>query len=81
MFAIFITTDLTDIWLKDSISDTVEDLANYVNANWEKLNKAAGPNGDWSLLHYEPNTRKSLNELALTKEEASLLDKLIDWKS
>lgn len=78
MFAIFMTTDLKDIWLKDSISDTVEDLVNYVNTNWEKLNKDAGPNGDWSPLHYEPNTRKSLKELVLTREEASQLDKLID---
>ena len=63
------TTDLADIWLKDSIRESIDDVAEYVSENLVKLNRAAGPNGDWNVYHYEPGTGKCLAELALSDEE------------
>ena len=69
LYAVFMTTDLADIWLKDSVRESVEGIAEYVRENRHKLKRVAGPNGDWNVYHYEPGTGKSLAELALSDEE------------
>ena len=69
LYAVFMTTYLTDIWLKDSIRESIDDVAAYVRENLAKLKRVAGRDGDWNVYHYEPGTGKCLEELTLSDEE------------
>ena len=75
-YAIFATTILQDCWVKDSICESLADMAAFIHKNRWKLDKAChvnslGAQGDWGVYHYEPG--KKLSELHLTDLELAEL--------
>ena len=55
---VWLTTDLEDVWLRDSISKTEEEVMAYCVRNRDKLKRAAGPNGDYSYHLRDGETGK-----------------------
>ena len=75
-YRIFMTTETFDGWLKDSESNTLEEMSTYIKNNKTKLNKVAGPYGDYSV-HRWPGAGRPRKEYDLEPDEIRELEGLL----
>ena len=70
-YGVFIASWTFEGWLKDSITESLETMREYVAKNRDKLKKV---DPDFDVLHYpEGNQKARICDLALTEEEQRIV--------